>query len=288
MSITDSSSMEIVDFKASGVIGKRALGSHLLRFSLDYHIPGRDEYVYFRNIYADVGVGGETSLLGRAYPESPLVIKNQKHPQSLGILFDIFLNSVQLEEIEKIRCGSDIQFTLDIKGSISDEFNETKDSDKVIFRVNQKEWIEALYQMNYGNFILYEMPANFIMKDSYKSSYKSFIKAKNHLFYGNYDDVVAKCRLALDRILKESDVIKEARRQYCGDKKQMKKEARLMNAIDAINHCTQLGHHHDSDHEEVNYTRSEAVFVLGITAAALSSFGEFEMSIDLESRGHNT
>ncbi len=60
------------------------------------------------------------------------------------------------------------------------------------------------------------------------------------------------------------------------DRKTMSKTERLVYSIDQIVNLTHLAHHLDDESKYVSFNRSEAVFVLGATISALSSYSEYK------------
>lgn len=275
MSITSASGRTIVDFRANQVHGARSISGYLLKLSIHYEVPKqKEDLLLVNNISAKVLFGKDKEYVDHAFPEASIVFKPGNSPQKGDVLFEILLSSQQLEEIERRRSGGDILLTLSILAEWRDEYNRMHCSDDVTFNINQKEWIDALHQMNYGDFLLYELPLNIEEDTSLQAAFTAFTSAKEHLYYGNYDDVVAKCRIALESILSTVEDLNEMRQLAKGKKKYMVKHHRMMHVIDAIHHYTHLAHHLDSNGSIVSYSRTEAVFALGVTAAAISGFGE--------------
>ena len=94
------------------------------------------------------------------------------------------------------------------------------------------------------------------------------------MYYGNYDDVVAKCRISLESVISNWGKIAAVRNSVKTNKKGMTKQQRFFHALDQIVYFSHLAHHPDENGEYISFTRSEAVFVLGSTIAAISSYVE--------------
>lgn len=275
MSITTSSGRIIVDFEMKSIQGAPAIGAYLLKFSVAYSMPPHEEpKAYFHKTLAKIYVGKNNILLGIANPEQPKTFKSSIHQQKGGLLYELLISKDALDEIERIRVGEGIEFKLDIIGEYYDGLNQLCDSISIPYIANQKEWIDVLKLMEYRGGILLELPMDIRPSDEVKTALTAIEKAKEQLYYGNYDDVVAKCRISLESIISNWGDIKTVRNQVKTNKKCMSKQQRFFHAIDQIVHFTHLAHHSDEDGEYVSFTRSEAVFVLGSTMSAISSYVE--------------
>jgi hypothetical protein len=277
MSITTSSGQTIVDFRVSSVHGTPAIGAYLLKFSLAYEMPPHEaEVAYFHNTSANVYVGPKCIFLGRATPEMPKTYKPNKHPQNSGILYELLVSKISMDEIEQIRMGGDLDFKLDITGEYYDGYNQLCNRVSVTFKENPKSWIETLKRMEYKGGIVFELPMPIDPDADIEAALSAIEKAKEHLYYGNYDDVIAKCRISLESIISSWGDISSVRKVAMdkASRKSMSKEQRFFNAIDQIVHFANLAHHPNTENEYVSFTRSEAVFILGTTISAISSFAE--------------
>ena len=275
MSITTSNGQVIVDFEVKSLHGSPALGMYVLKFSVDYSMPAYEkDNVIFHKTIAKVYVGSDNSFIGLATPEQPKTFKPNINPQKAGLLYEVLLSRDSLEEIEKLRAGKDIEFRIDISGEYRDEFNQLCTLESIRYIANQKEWIEAIKSMGFKGGVIFELPMDIDPTDEVKTALATIEKAKEHLYYGNYDEVVAKCRIALESIIKNWGKMNTVRDSVKMNKKGMTKQQRFFHAVDQIVHFTHLAHHPDEDGEYISFTRSESVFVLGSTIAAISSYVE--------------
>lgn len=277
MSITTSTGLTIVDFKINSVHGAPALGAYQLKFSLDYAMPNHDEELaYFHNTLAKVYVGPNSTYLGKATPEVPKTYRPNLHPQNGAILYEILLTANSLDEIEKIRTGGDLDFKLDISGEYYDGYNRLCNTVSVTFKANQKSWIDTLKNMKHKSSVIFELPMDTNENANINTALEAIEKAKEHLYYGNYDDVIAKCRISLESIISSWGEISALRKASMdkANRKEMSKELRFFNIIDQICHFTHLAHHPDVNNEYISFTRSEAVFILGATITAIASYSQ--------------
>lgn len=275
LSITTGNGNKIVEFEVQRVSGAPALGAHVLKFSIGYSIPPKgEEDTLFHKTAAKVYVGTKGLLLGVAIPEQPITYKPGTNAKKSAVLYELMLSRDALDEVEQIRVGGDLAIRVEISGEWRDDHNLLCTSDTVSYTANQKEWIEALKQMRYRGGLVFELPMDIEPVREVKAALASIEKAKEHLYYGNYDDVVAKCRIALEEVVKNSGNILALRKTVSANRKSMSKEQRFVSAIDALIHFTNLAHHPSDEGEYVSYSRSEAIFVLGSTISAISSYAE--------------
>lgn len=274
MSITTSSGKIIVEFEIGSVSGTKAIGAYLLKINIKYSMPTHENDVYFRNTIAKIYVGKDADFLGLAFPEQPKTFKPNGNPQKGGLLYEMLVSKDTLEQIEVIRKGEDLQLKVVISGEYSDGLNQLCDNETVTYSVNQREWINTLKLMNFKGGLVFELPMAISPTQEVKTALVSVEKAKDHFYYGNYDDVVAKCRIALESIVTGWGGTAELTNQIKKNRKEMTKEQRLYNTINQIIHLTHLSHHPDEKDEYIYFSRSEAVFVLGSTISAVSSYAE--------------
>lgn len=276
MSITSSNGYIVVEFEARGLSARPAIDGCLLKFMVQYSIPElREVGISFRETSVKVYV--DEIFLGTAHPESPIVYSQNQHSQNSGILYELQVSQHAVEKIERLRGGGDIEFSLEIKGKCISDSYVMYPSDSIKYRTNQKEWIDLLRTINHKDGVLLELPFDIDSSDELKAAYQSIDIAKNHLYYGNYDDVVAKCRVALESITTHSGKIREIRKIFKEKKKSMSKDERFLNAIDNLANYTHLSHHPSEAGEYISFSRSEAIFVLGSTVSALASYVEHKI-----------
>lgn len=273
MGISASTGETIVEFKANSVLGGPAIAGHTLKFPLNYIMPPWKNKLSFRNTIAKVYIGKDKMFLGRAFPELPATFQSTDHQQSGCLIYEMTLTKEALEEIEKIRSGGDLDFTIELCGEYKDNHNQLCTYDKISYKANQKEWIETLKTMNFKGGLVFELPMNIKPSAEIETALKAIEKAREHLYYGNYDEVVAKCRISLETIFSEWRSIGLTKLDY-NNRKEMTKSQRFINAANQIMHFTHLAHHPDSNSNLVTFTRAEAVFVLGSTISIVSSYSE--------------
>ena len=263
MGITAGGGTVVVDFKAGSVHGLPMLGAYLLRFFVNYSMPPWNKTYRFSNMRARISLANGLQILGFAYPEVPMVLTSHSHHQDATVSFDIALTANQLEALERIRLGKELTFVLDIQGEVT--YNSERDSrnDRIQVLVNQKTWIDALKEMNFSSSILVELPLN-SQEVAASAAWKAVQKAKEHLYYGNYDEVVSVCRVALEGIQASKEEVADSIKSFASDRRAMTKKQRSIYALASLEHYTHPAHHIEGME---SYNRNDAIFVLGATIA---------------------
>lgn len=273
---------DAVVFTSEGVSGIPAIAGHLLRFSVHYEAtPWNLEWdgspTVFRGVRAKIDLGPERVRLGVVEPERPLIISHDKYPQASTLLFEIFLTTWQIERLESIRQGNGLEFLLRLSGErIAKDGHMTVDADLRI-NVSQSDWIAVLRAMEFGDYLLCEIPIEFGENVGLREAWAALDNARRLLYQGHYKNVVAECRTALEATLKE---LKPEKRVVAAVKQknqthlEMRKEDRILNLCDAVRHVAQLGVHIDATKQYVDFSRREAILIYSATAATIANLGD--------------
>ena len=284
MGLTYSDNSLIAELSVKSVTGRPGVGFYRLLFevSISQHRISKT-WSSFREIWGQVRVGSPGNAhneLGRINPEVPIAMVARKSssevPSSFTFshLFYIDLNPLQIEHIEGLRNGGDIEFDIQISGITDGEHGPHTAHDWLHFPAMQGTWLKVLKEMKYREFLLFEIPIpSENTSDELKQALMHLTQAKDHLLKGHYDDVVGKCRLVLEGVtkgLKEGSDFQTAIDAYKNRKEEMKKDQRFLFLREAARHVCHLPHHVSDEPNGVSYDREEAKCVLGVTAAILA------------------
>ena len=291
MSLTYGDNLPIADLSVKSITGRPGVGFYRLLFevSITQHriIPNKKTWSSFRETEGQVRVGPQGAAhnnLGRILSEVSFVMVAQESspeltsPYIYSHLFYIELNPLQIERIEFLRNGGDLEFELHLSG-IADGASGPRSSivQGVYFLANQNTWIKVLKEMKYQEFLLFEIPIppeN--ASDEMKQAVQYLNQAKDHLLKGHYDEAVGKCRLVLESLtkgLKEESGCRSAIDAYCKDRKQkeeMTKDQRFLFLREAARHVCHLPHHASDYSMSASYDRADATSTLGVTAAIIA------------------
>ena len=284
MGLTYSDNSPIAELSVKSVTGRPGVGFYRLLFgvSITQHRISKT-WNSFREIWGQVRVGSLGNAhneLGRINPEVPIAMVAGESPPGLSSsytyshLFYIDLNALQIEHVEGLRNGGDLNFVIQFSGIADGVFGLHPCHDQVHFEANQSTWLKVLKEMKYREFLLFEIPIpSENTSDELNQALRHLTQAKDHLLKGHYNDVVGKCRLVLEGItkgLKEGSDFQTAIDAYKNRKEEMKKDQRFLFLREAARHVCHLPLHVSDEPNGVSYDREEAKCVLGVTAAILA------------------
>ena len=289
MSAIQLHSRVIADVEPQKVYGKKGLGIYRLQFEFNlspYSTDGETKQLIVSNFHTEVYVNqkgkkeNQKTYLGRAvHAKEPLVFKITDTNHKTWVKFNLDLSKHQVDLIEELRKGDELIFYVTLSCEINGSEIHVTDKSDHRFYVEKSEWLKALKAMQYGDFLLFEIPIPDSNSDISKKILNHLQSARDHFMKGHYEITLAKCRFVHDRLtdhLKDLSSIKEADKLYSDNqsRREMSKEDRMLLVRNSVRHFTHLGHHPEEDEEgdEIVFTRKEAETVLGLTAAMVSFY----------------
>lgn len=272
-----------IRFIPAGVSGASAVDGYLLRLSVEYQMtPWSDEFgeapQSFHNFRARAELGPGRLRLGRPTAEVPLIITPHDYAQTAALMFELLLPASTIDKIEVHRAGGDFEIFLQLTGERIEATHP--EYDDVLFRIGQSHWVTVLEQMNFGAFLLCEIPIELGDDEELKDVWAAVSRARELLYNGHYRNAVVECRKALETAMKQftMDVdIRSAAKRSRGklpERQSMSKRERLLSLVDAATQVMHLAAHPDTNNDVVDFSRREALLILSITATAISEFGE--------------
>lgn len=269
----------VADIEMRSVSGHSGIGFYRLFFQVDINTtPWQDEVAVFREIRGQIHLraqGTTEYLLGTAYPEKVLIVDTRPSAIRSQANFYIDLDDRQIETIEDLRKGGDLWFTLTLSGVVdgSHRPREVTDQSVVPLHVNQKTWIDVLKQMEYGQFMLFEIPVPSPETSKELGQALTYLeKAREHFWRGHYDEAVANCRKALEELtngLGDQAELDNAKRSYRETREDMPIESRFLFLREAARHITHPAVHAGQSTAGAAFDRKDATFVLSATAIIL-------------------
>ena len=275
ISIDNSRGHRIAEVKRISVHGLPGVGGYTLAINLHLMVTASVTEVFLNNLSIRIELAdGSQRLLGIAIPDQAQPISISQYDNEKIVTFRLLLSPNQIEAIEALRNGSDIDLSISLLGNIVNEVNSKKIQQQSTFKVNQQEWVEALNRMEYSLSFIYELtlPVTENQKDPAVEIIK---KAQYHLMRGHYDECVGECRMLLEAYPKtdeDNKALKLARNKLKGtqaDRESMDVPERMLVLREALTNATNLAHHHNiSD----GYSRDQARAIMGCTLSLLSAF----------------
>lgn len=214
------------------------------------------------------------SHLGEAFTEFAVVLETKRSAWKSDIFFCLDLSALQIEKIEELRNGGDLNFRLMISAVVHPVAGEALAAHEtgLSLEVNQRSWLDALAAAGYGRFLLFEIPFPNSRGDTTRAV-KDLEKAKEHYVLGHYDEAVAGCRKAIESLtadLDDESRVRAARDAYFTSRdlrEDMSIGDRILFLRETIRHLAHPAAHGGS---REHYGRPEASLMLGSTAAVIA------------------
>jgi hypothetical protein len=265
----------IADAHVQQLTGNPGIGLYQIRFSVELSMPAwaddNPHGVYLSDLRSRVLVGangGSLSLLGMAYPEAALVLRPTRYSNRTYLLFDLDLSPQQMFELESKRGGGDLNFQLQILAQTFGPNGALAVREDAPKTVTVSDWRKVLGELGYADIMVlgFEIPKG---KGGIAAAdaAKCLRQAQEDLLRGQYDAVVAKCRLAIEGLHTAFDEGKESiaaavKFASSKDRKSMTKLERSLFIGEAVRHFSHLAHHPGSDGTQEAFCRSEALAIL--------------------------
>lgn len=172
------------------------------------------------------------------------------------------LSPPQLAAIEDLRAGGDLTFELTPAGQhlIQDTWRRV---------VPKSEWLHQLRASGAADTLLVEVPIAWSpTSEKAKAAGERLRNAQMHFHQGDYPSCVAACRTVIAELHGPAQNSKPKTTDgQTKSRRDMTKSEREADLVEAIRNYTHLAHHAETEGGYANYSRSEARFLLTLTAA---------------------
>jgi hypothetical protein len=274
----------IADARIVNISGRQGIGSYQLRFSVELSGPAWSDVhevgaATLTDLCADIFAGTDRvnlKFLGHAEPEIAITIEPTQNSYKNTLLFDLNLNGQQLFALEEIRNGHDLFCRFVLKGKTQGKLGASNTQEEIQYDINVSVWARVLRDLGYADIFIVgvELPIDDV-GGKLQPAITLIRHAHADLLGGRYDDVIVKCRKALDSVhatLEEKDKVIAAVDHFVkGSRKGMTKIEREFLIGEATRHYTHLAHHVDGNGAPEWYSRSDALFLLTLAAGLISS-----------------
>jgi len=274
ISINSPDGRSLAETRRIDVHGLPGIGGYTLVINFPFSItaPLTDTYLHNLSIRVDWGDGCQR-MIGTAIPEQSQPVRITTGCNQLTIGFRLLLSPSQIEAIEALRNGGDINFSIWFLSNVYQEDKHLSIQQQGKFNVIQQQWVEALNRMEYCRSFLYELKMPFVDNEQ-EPAMELVEKAQYYLLRGDYDACVGECRKLCEAYpLSDVDdkVLKTGRKKYKGareERESMDLPERMLVLRDALTNVTHLSHHHSCSND---YSRDQARSILGATISILSA-----------------
>lgn len=218
---------------------------------------------------------GEPLSLGFARPERPFELASTAAGSTESHDLYLYLQPGQLAALESVRGTGDLSFEFAASGTGSDEHGEQQVFGDWQHRVPRSDWIGQLRTAGVRDVLMLEVPIPLKHgTDDWRAIAEPLQRAEEQYRSGDYYSCVGSCRTAME----ELGVYRYGDEEWAGralgplasrsTREDMDKAAREAAVYAVLRHYTHLAHHGPSEGGVFAYTRAEAQFLLGLTAAA--------------------
>lgn len=271
----------IADARITNVNGMRGLGVSTLRLNVEFRkTPWKEGESQISvsvlwgilSLRSDCGIVSE---LGRANPDLPIYLAPVSDGGTVHQTFSIALNTALVHAIEEARKGGNIELKLNLVASgYHSQYGQQAIIDDISYGANLSDWARILNELGHGDVIVLgvHLPTG---KEAtpLRAAIEFLHQANKYLKNGEYDAVVARCRLAIESaqtVLGDEDVTKAAMSLYQKQKASMSTLQREQMIREAVRHYAHPAHHVDSEGGTELYGRSDATFLLTMAAAVIT------------------
>ena len=217
---------------------------------------------------------GKPMPLGFARPELPADIVSSPHPSTATPSLHLRLQPTQIAVLETLRGTGDLTFQLSLSGTAIDRHPPQYLNGDYTLAVPRSDWLEKLRNAGARNVLLLELPLP-LKRDSedHTPISSDLIRAENRYRDGDYHGCINSCRTAIEEaalcLFGKHEL--PAALDLLGSKRaDMTKYERCAALYAVLRHYTHQAHHGPSDGGVSGYTRSDAHFILALTAAAVA------------------
>lgn len=271
----------VADVRVQGLSGQAGIGIYQLYFSVRHDFPSWNNpapYICLRNLRAKVLAGPEHGArrpLGIAQPEAILNFCQAPYAKDEQFLLQLDVTAEQLDSLEDMRGGSGIRFELIVQCESEGPHGILRTEDSILWTANLEVWASVLEQLNIKDTLLVAVELPRLNSSGFgRTAIEALRRAKQDMLAGDYGNVVARCRIALDSIKTEcgeTEKINVSLEQFQKSRRVMSKRDRQRVITEALRHYTHLAHHVDENGAQEWYSRTDATFALAIAAAAIAS-----------------
>ncbi|MYF93517.1 MAG: hypothetical protein F4184_16015 [Gemmatimonadetes bacterium] len=269
----------VADIDIQGVTLHPIVGSYELIFLLRLDIFPDENGSRATIIGAQVSVAGRDgepeTKLGFARPEEPFEIITRNHKSGGTPSLHLYLQPTQLASLEELRDSGDLTFRLLLTGTGWDEKQSHRVDDEIRYPVSQSDWIKKLRDAGARNTLLLEVPLP-LEGDSeeWEDVATDLRRAEEQYRNGDYVSCIGSCRKVMEELgnrsyPEERWPVKALKRFGADDRDDMTKSEREVALWAAIRHYTHPAHHSVSEGGEAEYARTEAQFILILTAGTV-------------------
>lgn len=258
------------------VVVNSVIGGYELVFGMKLEpLPSRDKSTRHAVLHGANCVirpsGGKERELGYARFDVPVKIIAEPGTITSPITVNLHLplSAQKLSAIEDLRAGGDLTFELTPAGDGLGQAGQHLIQDTWRRVVPKSEWLHQLRASGAADTLLIEVPIAWSpTSEKAKVAGERLRNAQMHFHQGDYPSCVAACRTVIAELHGPAQNSKPKTTDgQTKSRRDMTKSEREADLVEAVRNYTHLAHHAETEGGYANYSRSEARFLLTITAA---------------------
>lgn len=248
------------------------LGAFELVISLTGHVYGMSDGIHRSLTIGSARVlmrskSGQPVQLGRAVPDSLIVIRQANNSNHLNFALKLILHPHQLEKLEAERNGGDLNLSLALLARASASNNEGGDWEEPLGEspiiVPKSTWVARLNESNAGRRLLLEirLPEGTMRHPAERH----LLRAQELFAEGAWRNCVSECRQFAEEL--GGTRLGAAKEMLKNEGRAMTKEEREALIIASLRHYAHMAAHSESKNGALDYSRSEAKLALSVAAS---------------------
>jgi hypothetical protein len=207
--------------------------------------------------------------LGTAFPILPVEIRQQNYPSRFNIELMVTLLPSQLAALEALRDGGDLNMQVTVSGisGQGDEQNQAPERQELQVQIAKSTWVAALRGANAVDILLLEIPMPVLGATKQQRAIAEHIRrAQSHFVGGHYTECVAECRKVVEQLEHHGAPSVWPLLHNKDSREAMSKDDRERAILATAKHYAHLSAHSEAMGGTLDYSRSDAKFLLAILA----------------------
>lgn len=220
-------------------------------------------------------LGADAVDLGAARSDETIVVRQTPFVGSQDVVLKLPMLPHQIDLIEVMRNGGDLNFRLDFKyrGGVREGSQpfEQAETASMPFHVPESSWVKQLNGSGADTVLLFEvrLPQERDLSIMDPAA-QHLVAAQQHLVRGNYREVVSQCRQVTEELLRDRTRPMFDEFPNGAARQNMTKADREDFMTNALQIYTHLAAHSGSKDGEMNFSRTDAKMALAIASSLVS------------------
>jgi hypothetical protein len=270
-SVSDPRGQTLAEVEIVRLSGRPGLGFYRLVADWRFDVRGRptqgSERAWIETLEFEILVANLPLGQMRVRPGQSRIETTPHGPQRTQLMYEMDLAPRQLEALEGVRMGRNLELQMNVHGSISTDDIQWFPINQVFAQtVTQSDWTRVLAEMQYRQTVLIELDAELNLPPEFKGALDTLRAVERKIWQGDLQEAVRECRLLLERI---GAALKDASEPTQADPFKRSKHERYLEVRRAIFNLASAAHHGDATADSIEWHRSDALAVFAMVSGLL-------------------